>query len=99
MSNIQVSDLGHAGSEFFQDSENFLDDLNDVNTASVYGGQGQFFENYVGYGIKTLEYGILGYGINNIVSLTLNFSNLGEGVGNNGDNGAGGGVGGAAVGL
>lgn len=91
MSDIKVRDLNPAGSEFFQDSENFLNDLNDMDTNSVYGGQGTSLTDYFGFGTKLLEYGILGYGINNIASLALNFSNLGGGIGGNGGNGDNGG--------
>jgi hypothetical protein len=86
MSDIKVANL-NLGSELFEDSENFLTDL---DTTSVYGGAGADFPEYVGYGVKTLEYGILGFGINNIASLALNFSNLGDGTG--GDNGGYGGT-------
>ncbi|WP_016950449.1 hypothetical protein [Anabaena sp. PCC 7108] len=36
MANIQLSELQVTGSELFQDSESFLNEMNDVN--SVYGG-------------------------------------------------------------
>jgi hypothetical protein len=86
MSDIKVANL-NLGSELFEDSENFLTDLTDLDTTSVYGGAGEDFPEYVGYGVKTLEYGILGFGINNIASLALNFSNLGGDLG--GDLGGG----------
>jgi hypothetical protein len=86
MSDIKVANL-NLGSELFEDSENFLTDLTDLDTTSVYGGAGADFPEYVGYGVKTLEYGILGFGINNIASLALNFTNLGDGTNGGTDGG------------
>jgi hypothetical protein len=95
MSDIKVADL-NLGSELFEDSENFLTDLTDLDTTSVYGGAGANYPEFVGYGVKTLEYSILGFGINNIASLALNFSNLGGGAGNGTGGGTGGSTGGGA---
>lgn len=38
MSKIQLSELNPAGSELFQDSENFLNELNDRELGDVVGG-------------------------------------------------------------
>ncbi|MBE9238103.1 hypothetical protein IQ227_19250 [Anabaena aphanizomenioides LEGE 00250] len=38
MASIKLSELQVAGSELFQDSESFLNEMSDVNSISVYGG-------------------------------------------------------------
>jgi hypothetical protein len=73
MANITLSEL-QAGSELFQDSESFLNDLSDVNSTSVYGGHGDGFDPFLDYGIKGYEFAILGLAINNVVSLAKSFS-------------------------
>lgn len=40
MANIKISELRPAGSELFQDSESFLNELNDQATSVVFGGGG-----------------------------------------------------------
>ncbi|MFM2062157.1 MAG: hypothetical protein RLZZ507_1827, partial [Cyanobacteriota bacterium] len=35
MASIQLSELNVAGSELFQDSESFLNEMNDVDTISI----------------------------------------------------------------
>ncbi|MGE5658249.1 MAG: hypothetical protein ACM37W_16725 [Actinomycetota bacterium] len=98
MANIKVSELHPAGSELFMDSESFLNDLTDMDTLSVQGGQGANFVPYIGFGSKLLEYGVVGYAINNLVSLAQTFSTTG-GVGGGTGGGTGGGVGGGTGGA
>ncbi|AFZ35759.1 hypothetical protein Sta7437_2211 [Stanieria cyanosphaera PCC 7437] len=40
MGNIKLSELCPAGSEFFQDSESFLKDLNEQEVSVIVGGEG-----------------------------------------------------------
>jgi hypothetical protein len=49
MASIKVSELRPTGSELFQDSESFLNELNDRDTNSVLGGRGKF---YVGISVS-----------------------------------------------
>jgi len=42
MANIKISELNAAGSELFNDSESFLNELTDVTSMSVYGGNGGY---------------------------------------------------------
>lgn len=74
MANIKVSELNLAGAELFQDSESFLNDLTDVDTTSVHGGEGAYFNGFADLGEKVLEYGLIGLGITNIVSLVKSLS-------------------------
>ncbi|OUL28974.1 hypothetical protein BV372_24250 [Nostoc sp. T09] len=85
MANIKVSELNLAGAELFQDSESFLNDLTDVDTTAVHGGEGAYFPEFSDLGYKVLEYGLVGFGITNIVSLVKSFSTTGGG--NNGGGG------------
>jgi len=96
MANIKVSELRPAGSELFQDSESFLNDLTDMDTASVQGGEGTDLAPYLMYGEKFLEYGVVGYGISNIASLAKSFS-VGADNGNGGNGNGGYSNGGAAT--
>jgi hypothetical protein len=73
MANIRLSEL-QTGSELFQDSESFLTDLNEMN--NVHGGEGEGFDDFLDYGLKGFEFGILGLGINNVVSLAKSFSDV-----------------------
>lgn len=74
MTKITLFELRPAGSELFQDSENFLADLSDMDSISVNGGEGYGYEQLLQYGIKGFEFSILGFGINNVVSLAKSFS-------------------------
>ncbi|MGE5658248.1 MAG: hypothetical protein ACM37W_16720 [Actinomycetota bacterium] len=90
MANIKVSELRPAGSELFMDSESFLNDLTDMDTLSVQGGEGANFAPYLAFGLKALKYGVVGFAINNLVSLAQTFSaNGGIGGGVGGDVGGG----------
>ncbi|MFW9259751.1 hypothetical protein [Nostoc sp. CALU 546] len=74
MTKITLFELRPAGSELFQDSENFLADLSDMDSISINGGEGYGYEQLLQYGIKGFEFSILGFGINNVVSLAKSFS-------------------------
>ncbi|MFK0734256.1 MAG: hypothetical protein ACIWVG_24415 [Gloeotrichia echinulata HAB0833] len=74
MATITLSELLHTGAELFQDSESFLNDLNDMDSISVHGGEGSGFKDILNYGIKGYEFALLGFAINNVVSLAKSFS-------------------------
>lgn len=74
MTKITLFELRPLGSELFQDSENFLTDLSDMDSISVHGGEGYGYEQLLEYGIKGFEFSILGFGVNNVVSLAKSFS-------------------------
>ncbi|BAY08125.1 hypothetical protein [Calothrix sp. NIES-2098] len=92
MANIKVSELRPAGSEFFQDSESFLNDLNDMDTTSVHGGEGTNLVPYLQFGAKLLEYSVVGLGITTITSLVGTFSSTGTGIGSGSGSGGSTGV-------
>jgi hypothetical protein len=74
MPRIIVSDLQPTGSDLFQDSESFLDDLSDIDTTSIHGGLGFGYEQFLMFSIKVLQYSLYGLAITNIVSLVEGFS-------------------------
>jgi hypothetical protein len=58
----------------FQDSESFLNEMNDVDTISIQGGSGSGIHDLVYYSIKGQEFILLGFAIDNVVSLAKSFS-------------------------
>lgn len=87
MASITLSELQTSGVELFQDSESFLNDMNDVEGISIQGGGG-FSGGYGGgltalitYSIKGKEFVLLSYGIQTVLTLTKSFSSAGGGVG------------------
>jgi hypothetical protein len=79
MVNINISELHTAGSELFNDSENFLQDLTDAEAMALQGGEGAAFLPYLALGQKFLEYGVNGFAIANIASIAKSFSAAGIG--------------------
>ena len=71
MANIKISELRPSGFDLFEDSESFLNDMNEMDSMSVHGGAGYGFSKY-------LQYGIGGFAINNIVSVYSKFSRVGS---------------------
>ena len=75
MASITLSQLNVTGSELFQDSESYLDDLNDANAVAVHGGYyGGGFGEYGDFGVKYLEYLVDGYAITSIKHIAKSFS-------------------------
>ena len=74
MASIKLSQLQANGSELFQDSESFLNEMNDVDTISIQGGSGSGIHDLVYYSIKGQEFILLGFAIDNVVSLAKSFS-------------------------
>ncbi|MTJ43937.1 hypothetical protein [Dolichospermum flos-aquae] len=74
MASIKLSRLQGNGSELFQDSESFLNEMNDVDTISIQGGSGSGIHDLVYYSIKGQEFILLGFAIDNVVSLAKSFS-------------------------
>ncbi|ALB43125.1 MULTISPECIES: hypothetical protein [Nostocales] len=74
MASIKLSQLQGNGSELFQDSESFLNEMNDVDTISIQGGSGSGIHDLVYYSIKGQEFILLGFAIDNVVSLAKSFS-------------------------
>lgn len=46
MASIKVAELRPAGSELFQDSESFMNELNEMDTLSVHGGNDSKYSGY-----------------------------------------------------
>jgi hypothetical protein len=77
MASIKLSELQVAGSELFQDSESFINDLSDATSLSVNGGDGSSsFGDYGDFGVKYLEYLILGYGVDAVKYIVKSFSDV-----------------------
>ncbi|MDB9457441.1 hypothetical protein [Dolichospermum circinale] len=78
MASITLSQLNVTGSELFQDSESYLDDLNDASSVAVHGGYSDShhsgFGAYGDFGVKYLEYLVGGYAIASIKSIAKSFS-------------------------
>ncbi len=81
MANIKLSELQVTGSELFQDSESFINDLNDAASIAVHGGDGSSssFGDYGAFGVKYLEYLVDGYAINKIAYVAKSFSHNSHG--------------------
>ncbi|TAE59463.1 MAG: hypothetical protein EAZ87_09595 [Nostocales cyanobacterium] len=78
MANIKLSELHVAGSELFQDSESFLNEMNDSDGILVKGGSGSYFPDLIDYSIKGKEFALLGFAIDSAVSLAKSFSKHGD---------------------
>ncbi|MDD1469767.1 hypothetical protein MEO43_32105, partial [Dolichospermum sp. ST_sed5] len=70
------SQLNVTGSELFQDSESYLNELNDTTSVSVHGGGSDFsgFGEYGDFGVKYLEFLVDGYAIASIKHIAKSFS-------------------------
>ncbi|AFY32120.1 hypothetical protein [Calothrix sp. PCC 7507] len=85
MATIALSELYTTGSELFQDSESFLNDLNNMDSISVYGGgsggdvssAAEGVEPLLEYGIKGQEFGLLAFGANLTAHIVKSFSENG----------------------
>jgi hypothetical protein len=76
MAFIAVNELHTTGSALFQDSESFLNELNNVDE-SIYGGGDGYSSATAGvldYGIKGFEFGAITFGIDAIGHLVKSFS-------------------------
>jgi hypothetical protein len=79
MAFIAVNELHTTGSALFQDSESFLNELNNVEE-SIHGGGDGYSSATVGvldYGIKGFEFGAITFGIDAIGHLVKSFSSNG----------------------
>jgi hypothetical protein len=75
MASINLSELHIVGSELFQDSESFINELNNVE--SIVGGSDGFssnFDDVADFGIKGWEFGLLTYGIDAIGHIVKSFT-------------------------
>ena len=77
MATITLSQLNVTGSELFQDSDSYLNELNDAASVSVHGGGSDFsgFGAYGDFGVKYLEFLVDGYAIASIKHIAKSFSN------------------------
>jgi hypothetical protein len=80
MANITLSQLNNSGADLFQDSESFLNDMSDIDNISIQGGSGSGITNLIEYSIKDKEFVLLGFAIDNVVSLAKSFSHNSNGV-------------------
>ncbi|MBW4645352.1 MAG: hypothetical protein KME23_20570 [Goleter apudmare HA4340-LM2] len=78
MASINLNKL-NAGSELFQDSESFLNEMNNVETVSVHGGNYGYSDatdDVLDYGLKGFEFGAISFGIDAIGHLVKSFSDV-----------------------
>ena len=77
MASIKLSELQVAGSELFQDSDSFINDLSDAASLSVNGGgDSSSFSDYGDFGVKYLEFLVLGYGVDAVKYIVKSFSDV-----------------------
>ncbi|MBD2502767.1 hypothetical protein [Anabaena azotica] len=77
MAFIAVKELQNAGAELFQDSESFLNELNNVDTIAVNGGGSGYSSATNGvldFGLKGFEFGAITFGIDAIGHMVKSFS-------------------------
>ncbi|RCJ30943.1 hypothetical protein A6770_20700 [Nostoc minutum NIES-26] len=74
MATINLSELHAAGSELFQDSESFLNELSDVDSISGGSYATESVSDLSGL-TKLAEAFVLTYGVGHIVVLTKSYSN------------------------
>ncbi|MEH2153830.1 hypothetical protein [Nostoc sp.] len=82
MANIALSQLNTTGSELFQDSESFLNDLNNVDSITIYGGGGgggvsdvaEGLDPLLAFGIKGQEFGLLAFGASLTAHIVKSYS-------------------------
>ncbi|WP_138499053.1 hypothetical protein [Nostoc sp. PA-18-2419] len=80
MANIALSQLNTTGSELFQDSESFLNDLNNVDSITIYGGGSDVsnvaegLDPLLAYGVKGQEFGLLAFGASLTAHIVKSFS-------------------------
>jgi hypothetical protein len=73
MASIKLSELQVAGSELFQDSESFLNEMSDVNSIAVYGGYNSTVSDMSTL-TKLAEAFVNTYGIGHIAYLAKSYS-------------------------
>jgi hypothetical protein len=74
MASINLTELHTTGSELFQDSESFLDEITNLDE-SIYGGSySRSTDNILAFSVKAFEFGIITFGIDAIVHLAKSFS-------------------------
>ncbi|MCC5639004.1 hypothetical protein LC593_24870 [Nostoc sp. CHAB 5844] len=73
MANITLSELNAAGSQLFQDSESFLNDLSDVDAIAASGANGSYVSDFYGFN-KLIEGFVDVYAIQHIFGLAKSFS-------------------------
>ena len=79
MAFIAVNELQATGTELFQDSESFLNELNNLDN-SVHGGNYSNTTNGVlDLAVKGFEFGVITYGIDAIGHLAKSYSDAGNG--------------------
>jgi hypothetical protein len=80
MAFIAVNELHTTGSALFQDSESFLNELNNVDE-SIHGGGGGGYSSatngVLDYGLKGFEFGAITFGVDAIGHLVKSFSSNG----------------------
>ncbi|MEH1952849.1 hypothetical protein [Nostoc sp.] len=80
MASIALSQLNTIGSELFQDSESFLNDLNNLDSITIYGGDSDVsdvannLDPLLAYGIKGQEFGLLAFGASLTAHIVKSYS-------------------------
>ncbi|BCL38790.1 hypothetical protein [Nostoc sp. MS1] len=79
MAFIAVKELQNTGAELFQDSESFLNELNNVDATGVHGGgsYSSATNGVLDFGLKGFEFGAITFGVDAIGHLVKSFSSNG----------------------
>ncbi|BAY08126.1 hypothetical protein [Calothrix sp. NIES-2098] len=73
MTRIVISDLHHNSSNLIVNAESFIEDINETESMFIHGGDGYAFREFLNFGVKVLEYALIGFAIFSIVSLVQSF--------------------------
>ncbi|BAY33198.1 hypothetical protein NIES2107_50930 [Nostoc carneum NIES-2107] len=73
MNRIVIFDLHQSGSNEINHSESFIEDVTEIDSMCIHGGEGYAFSEFLNFGVKVLEYALIGFAISSIVSLVQMF--------------------------
>ncbi len=75
MTKSSIADLHSISSKRFHDAEHIFQELSDMESMFIHGGNNNVSDENINFGIKALEYALVGFAIYNIVSLVKLFIN------------------------
>jgi hypothetical protein len=75
MTKSYITGLHYISCKIFPDAEHILQELSDIESMLIHGGKSNVSDEKIDFGIKALEYALVGFAIHNIVSLVKLFIN------------------------